>query len=234
MQFNIFCDESCHLEHDRQKVMVLGAISCPTEKAREIAVRIREIKEANGVSPRMELKWGSVSPAKLGLYRDIIDYFFDDDDLAFRAVVADKANLDHDSFGQSHDDWYFKMYYTLLSKMLSPSQRYRIFLDIKDTRSGKKAKKLREVLCNSMLDFDRDIIEAIQLVRSHEVEQVQLADLLTGAVGYANRGLTSSEAKSGLVDRIKQRSKYSLIRTTLLSESKFNLFQWSGVYGSRN
>ena len=22
--FNVYCDESCHLEHDRQKVMVLG------------------------------------------------------------------------------------------------------------------------------------------------------------------------------------------------------------------
>lgn len=22
--FNIYCDESCHLEHDQQKVMVLG------------------------------------------------------------------------------------------------------------------------------------------------------------------------------------------------------------------
>lgn len=85
-----------------------------------------------------------------------------------------------------------------------------------------------------MLDFDRDIIEAIQLIRSHEVEQVQIADLLTGAVGYANRGLTSSEAKSALVDRIKQRSKYTLLRTTLLSESRFNLFQWSGGYGARN
>jgi len=25
--YNIYCDESCHLEHDRQPVMVLGAIS---------------------------------------------------------------------------------------------------------------------------------------------------------------------------------------------------------------
>ncbi len=27
--FNIYCDESCHLEHDREKVMVLGAVWCP-------------------------------------------------------------------------------------------------------------------------------------------------------------------------------------------------------------
>jgi hypothetical protein len=31
--FNIYCDESCHLEHNPQKVMVLESILCPLEKA---------------------------------------------------------------------------------------------------------------------------------------------------------------------------------------------------------
>jgi len=35
--FNIYCDESCHLQHDGQKAMVLGAIWCPLDKAREIS-----------------------------------------------------------------------------------------------------------------------------------------------------------------------------------------------------
>ena len=30
--FNVYCHKSCHLEHDRQEVMVLGAIWCPLEK----------------------------------------------------------------------------------------------------------------------------------------------------------------------------------------------------------
>ena len=46
--FNIFCDESCHLENDGQSVMVLGATWCPLEKTREIAVRLREIKQHHG------------------------------------------------------------------------------------------------------------------------------------------------------------------------------------------
>ena len=33
---NVYCDESCHLEHDRQSVMVLGAVWCLEEKARGI------------------------------------------------------------------------------------------------------------------------------------------------------------------------------------------------------
>lgn len=43
--FNLYCDESCHLEHDHQKAMVLGAIWCPLDKSREIAVRLREINQ---------------------------------------------------------------------------------------------------------------------------------------------------------------------------------------------
>ena len=58
---NIYCNESCHLEHDRQKVMVLGAIWCPFEKARETAQAIRDIKERHGLGRDFEIKrelWG--------------------------------------------------------------------------------------------------------------------------------------------------------------------------------
>ena len=30
--YNIYCDESCHLEHDHLGVMALGAVWCPAEK----------------------------------------------------------------------------------------------------------------------------------------------------------------------------------------------------------
>lgn len=60
----------------------------PQVKLREINQRIRRIKERNGVSPTMELKWTKISPAKIDLYKDIVNYFFDDDDLHFRAVIV--------------------------------------------------------------------------------------------------------------------------------------------------
>lgn len=30
--YNLYCDESCHLENDGQKAMVLGAVWCPDDK----------------------------------------------------------------------------------------------------------------------------------------------------------------------------------------------------------
>ena len=114
----------------------------------------------------------------------------------------------------------------MLKIILYPDARYRIYLDYKDTQGATKVKKLQEVLCNNMYDFSRRIIERVQLVRSHEVEILQLADLLIGTVSYVNRGLSTSTAKRRLVDRMRARSGYKLTQTTLLRENKVNLFRW--------
>lgn len=223
---NIYCDESCHLENDKQPVMVLGAVWCPEDVARESAVRIREIKMKHNLPASFEIKWTKVGRRKADFYQEVMDYFFDDDDLHFRAVIIPKADLSHEEFDQDHDTWYYKMYFLLLQVLLGPTFSYDIYLDIKDTRSQEKVTKLREALCNNLYDFNRAIIRRIQQVRSHEVEQVQLADLLIGTVSYANRGLTSNKGKVAMVERMRERSRYTLDKTTLLGEKKVNLLKW--------
>jgi Protein of unknown function (DUF3800) len=230
--FNVYCDESSHLENDGQSVMVLGAVWCPLEKVREISTRLREIKERNGLKPLAEIKWTKVSPAKQQCYLDILDYFFDDDDLHFRAlVIPDKSKLRHSDFSQTHDDWYYKMYFSMLKVILEPNSVYRIYLDIKDTRSENKIRKLHEFLCNHVQDSERRIVEKLQSVRSHEVSILQLSDLLIGAVNYANRNLQTSEAKLKFVQRLRERSHCDLTRSTLPLESKVNISVWKAQEG---
>ena len=226
-EVNIYCDESCHLEHDRQNVMVIGAIWCPTEKARQIADEIRQIKKNNGISETFEIKWAKVSPGKQSFYLDLVDYLFSNNDLHFRAlIVPDKTKLDHARFGQDHDTWYYKMYFDMLKGILDPLASYRIYIDIKDTRSTTKMTKLHDVLCNSMYDFERNIIERVQTVRSHEIEQLQLADLFIGIISYVNRGKNENPAKLALIKRMQEKSGYSLTKSNLLRENKVNLFIW--------
>ena len=224
---NIYCDESCHLEHDRQPIMVLGAVWCATDQARQIAVRIREIKVRHHLNPRLEVKWEKVSPAKQAFYFDLLDYFFDDDNLHFRALIADKVGLQHERYAQDHDTWYYKMYFSTLTHLFDPENRYRIYLDVKDSHSSEKLHKLHDVLCNNLYDFESKIIERVQAVRSHEIEQIQLADLLTGAVAYANRMKYESPAKTEFVRRMRMRSGYSFTRSTLFRARKVNIFHWS-------
>jgi hypothetical protein len=207
--------------------MLLGALTCPALKAREVAVKLREIKRSNGMKPVFETKWTKVSNGKFGFYKETIDYFFCDPDLGYRAwVIPDKGQLDHDRFSQSHDQWYYKMYFQLLEPLISPDRLFRIYVDKKDTLGGEKIRKLHDVLCNSMYDFDHKIIENIQIVHSHEVEQIQLCDLLNGVVTYANRGLRTSAAKLALVRHVEELTGRSLLKNTLLREPKLNVFHW--------
>lgn len=229
--FNIYCDESCHLESDRKKAMVLGAVWLPLEKVRSVSDAIGDLKEKHKLSRHFEAKWTSVSPAKEEFYLELVDYFFNTPELHFRAlVVPDKSKLIHKQFNQTHDEWYYKMYYhlldTLLNVILSPNDKHRIYLDIKDTQGQKKVEKLREVLSNKMYDFDMAIIERMQLIRSHEVAVMQVADLLIGALSALHRGETKSAAKLKLIERIRERSGYSLTKTTLPKEEKMNIFIW--------
>ena len=225
--FNIYCDESCHLENDKQPVMVLGAVWCPTNRSKEIAKSLRDIKIRHGLSANFELKWSKVSPAKTELYSDFINYFFDNKDLHFRALIASKTGLCHPKFGQTHDEWYYKMYFEMLKVIFSPDSKYRVYLDFKDTKGATKVRKLHDVLSNNMYDFSRSIIEQVQVIHSHESEIMQMVDLLIGAISYVNRGLSANSGKVSLVNLIKKRSGYSLTKTTYLREDKVNLFRWS-------
>jgi len=225
--YNIYCDESCHLENDHLGVMVLGAVWCPKDAARAIAKRIREIKVRHGLNRYFEVKWTKVSKGKSDFYIDLVDYFFDCTDLYFRGLlIPDKSLLDHQSHNQSHDNWYYKMYFTMLKQIFRPHDQYHIYMDIKDTRGARKIAKLHDVLCNDKYDFSHSIIKKVQIVHSKEVEQVQLADLLIGAVGYVNRNLKTNPAKLAVIERIQKRSRYSLRSSTLLKEEKFNLLRW--------
>lgn len=225
--YNVYCDESCHLENDGQRAMVLGAVWCPLDKRLEIAKRIREIKQKHGFKPDFEIKWTKVSKSKLAFYLDVVDYFFDDDDFHFRGLVApDKNTLEHEKFGQTHDQWYYKMYFTMLKVIFDPHAHYRVYIDIKDTLGADKIRTLHDVLCNNAYDYSRKVVQRVQQVHSDESEQMQVADLLIGALAYLHRGLEGNEAKQAIINRIRERSGYKLTCNTLQREDKFNLLVW--------
>ena len=170
--------------------------------------------------------------AKIDYYKDVMNYFFDNSDLHFRVlVVPDKSELNHEKYDQTHDQFYYKMYFDMLKTIFAPNSFYNIYIDIKDTIGAKKVEKLHEVLCNNHYDFSRDVIRRVQQVRSEEVELIALADFFTGAISYLFRGLNTSESKLKLIQKIKEKTGYSLQRSTLYKEDKFNLFIWRPGYG---
>jgi hypothetical protein len=207
--------------------MVLGAVWCPASHRAALGRKFKALRASFGLPATFEIKWTKVSPARLDFYLALIDWFFDEPLLHFRAVVVpEKLTLDHGRFGQTHDDFYYKTWYLLLTHLVDDQHRFRVFLDIKDTHGQVKVNKLHEVLCNAHYDFDRRKIISIEQVHSHDVPLLQVADLIMGALAYLHRGLHSSEAKQEVISRIRERSGHELLRSTLPRTEKFNLLVW--------
>lgn len=224
MDYNIYCDESCHLEHDKQPIMVVGGMWCPKEDVKKISEQIREIK--NRQKARGEIKWVRVSRSRQDLFLEFVEYFFKTPSLNFRCLVVDeKSKLNHGYFNQgSHDSFYYKMYFYMLRNILKTEQRYNIYLDIKDTRSAQKLANLKDILCNNVYDFTQQMIGNIQNIHSHESEILQLADLFIGAISYYNRNLSANVTKRNVVQSIMNHAGQNLSRTSPPWVDKFNLF----------
>lgn len=230
MLYNVYCDESCHLQNDNSPVMVLGAMYAPKEKKRKIYTDIRTIKEKHGLSSYFEIKWTKVSESKIDFYLDILDYFWGNDDLHYRGLVATgKNDLDHKKFNDGdYDLWYYKMYFRMIDPIICQEDEYRILLDIKDTKGGKRVQKLKEVLCNNIYDFNGEVIKYIGQINSHDSEILQIADLFNGALAYHYRGLEDSmKPNYGKITFIREmNTRQNIDRMTSRQASKFNLFVW--------
>lgn len=229
MQYNIYCDESCHLEKDNSDIMILGAMYCPTESKGQIFNDIRKIKKKHGLSSYFEIKWTKVSESKIDFYRELIEYFWNNQDLSYRVIVASgKSKLRNLEYNQGdYDLWYYKMYFLMLNQIISPVNLYHILIDKKDTNGGERVRKLHDVLCCNIYDFKGEVIKPITQINSKESEILQLADLFNGAIGYHYRHLDSNNGNKGKKDLIEQIVKHCDIDyPTAKDAQKFNLFVW--------
>ena len=86
--YNLYCDESCHLQYDGNDIMVIGSVYCEKKDSYEINADIRKIKQKFNISYTNETKWNKVHQNKLEYYEALIKYFFNNDKLRFRCVVA--------------------------------------------------------------------------------------------------------------------------------------------------
>lgn len=220
---NLYCDESCHLENDNLGVMVIGGIATPQYSRFDIYKDIRKIKEKHGLKKEFEIKWTKISNSKLDFYEELIEYFFDNELLEFRGVILpDKNKLDHERFNQTHDEFYYKMYFYTIRPFMNGYDDINVYMDIKDTNGGAKIKKLNEIITNDSYTKTSNL-NKIQLIRSDENEILQLTDLLIGSLSYANRYPKTTKPKQKIVDLIRRKSGNDLKSKTPISQTKFNL-----------
>lgn len=218
--FNIYCDESTHLIHDRHPYMLLGYVSIAYPQIRIAKEAIKNIK--NKYNYKDEFKWTSIHQATYKVYAELVDWFFMSD-LEFRAVVVDKSQIDESRQDYTFNDFYYKMYFQLLHTKVDFQNTYNVYMDIKDTCSSEKLSTLKRIM-----DYNSSIGN-LQFIRSHESVFIQLADVLMGAINYNLRKKKGDvegrvDAKLKLIEKIQKHSNISLNCSTPLYRKKFNLF----------
>lgn len=226
IEVNVYCDESCHLEHDKSKFMVLGAIWLPKAQVAKVNREIAEIKYRHGRKKNYEIKWTKIYAGNLDLALELVDYFFSFQNLRFRGYIINKVGLDHDSHLQSHNTWYYKMYYRMLEYVVDFNHQLDIYIDIKDTQSSSKIRTLHEYFNSYTKSRGLNSINKIQAIKSDEVQIMQLVDIFIGALRYVNEGLDTSISKQLVIERIKQKSGFKLKYTNGKNRFKFNIFRW--------
>lgn len=213
--FNLYCDESCHLENDHKKYMFLGSVSCAYPQIRIHTQQIKALKLKHHFFA--EIKWSAVSMSKLRFYLDLVDYFFATD-LKFRAIGVEKSKIKNEDYNVSFDDFYYKMYYQLLNYKVDTLAKYNVYLDIKDTLSAYKVNRLKDIL-----NVKYGVFSNIQNIRSEESLLMQLADFLMGAISYnMNDDKKENKAKMQIFHRIKGHAGFQLDQTNY--SDKLNLF----------
>jgi len=223
--YKIFCDESCHLQHDKADVMVLGALLIPEEKVQNLNKTIKYLRHQYNY--HNELKWTKLHAKQIDFYKALIDLYFSDDDYRFKTtVVLDKHQLNHETFNRGgHNEFYYKMFYYTLRDFLKEGNSYKIYLDYMDSLGGQKSKKLMDVLQNGTY---WQIEAKAYIIHSYESQLIQLCDLLIGAVAYKNRSdiEKKSQVKNQIIEYLEEKTGGGLDYATPQWEEKFNIFRF--------
>lgn len=226
MEYNVYCDESCHLVSNDSRYMLIGAVYCPKYKVKKVNEYIEHLKENYNLSDKIELKWNKIDKKTEKLYLDIINYFFNNDDLKFRVIVVDKSKLNHEKYNQTENDFYHKAYYDMLKYIIIPGNSYNIYPDIKDTNSYYYHQVMLDYLRIKMSDTNKKTIKKVQPIRSYEAPILQINDILIGALSYYYRNLSGNSVKLNIINEIKKLYQNDFDTSSYYSNTKFNIFIW--------
>ena len=220
---NFYCDESCYMEHDDNNLMFLSMISCPRNEYIKTKNEIKQIFLKHSIPEHFEVKSTKVSMGKYDFYKDLIHIFMYNKNLRFRCIIADKTQLEHKKYSQTHEEWDYKMYYLLIEKA-KLSDENKVYVDYKDNHSYDCCKTVEEYLNNHFRKEQKKF--CIQPMDSKESRLMQINDLLMGLVAYRNKDLTANKAKLYLAGELEEYFKIDFEETNY--NDRFNIFRWDG------
>ncbi|PIQ35358.1 MAG: hypothetical protein COW63_00620 [Bacteroidetes bacterium CG18_big_fil_WC_8_21_14_2_50_41_14] len=223
MNFEIYCDESgleALTKKEAHRFSAIGGIWLPADYRESFKNNINSIKQKHNVLG--ELKWKKVSPAYVGLYADVVNYFLQTPQLRFRTILLESNIINNFKFNNEDAELgFYKFYYQLLHHWIFDFNNYNIYLDHKVNRDKGRVNVLKKVLHNSNLTSNIPIVQALP---SHQSPGIQMADILTGMVASKFNGEITGSAKIHLIKTLENKLGKPIAPTPKWEE-KFNVFK---------
>ena len=234
----IFCDESSHTGH---RYCVLGAMYFYMKEGQGARSAIRSFEDTINDERKKErvlaeIKWSKVPKKEgkyFGFYKKFVTRFFNNK-LYFSCIIIDtKATpLSHRTSMHDHEIGFYKFYYQLLAnniiRRFPKDVEFRVVIDYKQDRWPDSLETLERVLNIKVMgripSRARERMVRVQAIRSHELNLLQLMDLLTGAVAAKWNKRTTSRTKLALIDYIEKKSGNRLDIPTSMTRKTFNIW----------
>jgi hypothetical protein len=228
MNIEVYCDESrqeyfADTGSDQTGFTVIGSLWIPSEDRQRFNEKIKEMRQQYGF--KHEFKWTKITPKTQEFFIELVRMFFaeNEDAMRFRSIVLPAKELDAVKFCENDRElMFYKFYYQVLHRWILDGNSYRVYVDAKTNRVHNRVRILQKCLTRSNLLAE---IEFVQALPSHEVNLIQLADVLTGVVGARFNEQNTSTAKLAVLKEV-ERNIGHLIAATTLQEKKFNVFRF--------
>jgi len=227
---NVYCDESRQSGH---RYMVLGGIWIAQEKEIEFNNLCHKFRSQEAHLLSSFLKWGKATSKNfLKLYKQFVDIFFSYPHIKFNAIVIDAHQLDYEKYHQGDKELaFYKFYFLLLSRNMDYRSKHLILLDRRNNKKSGRLLTLKSRLNGYFYNIKQakhNVAVTVEARDSRLYNQLQLADIFIGYLGYKKDGYTTSPAKLELAKHITYR------RTELLPKikwGKFNVWEWTPQKG---
>lgn len=191
------------------KVFGLGLVVCQNPK--ELHRAIVNYKNKRHYT-NSELKFTDIRARNLGIYKGLVDIFFNCGNIHFTAVVYDKKDLDINKFFRGdHERAYSVFVARLVSQVLGSGQAkgssYLALLadDVSTSKSDRFEKIVKDKV---KMRLRRNAVFGVARLESHAVSEIQMCDVLLGTVAYAFKikfGLV--KARGAKVEMVKYLQK---------------------------
>lgn len=224
--YYVFTDES---GMHKAKYYGFGSLWIPFERRGVFTREFAALRSAHGRDN--EMKWTRVSPYTEAFARAIVEWFFKRRWMMFHCIIVPRAKVDLSLHG-SLEEAQKKHYSLLLKNKIDYFARggekvYRLRVDNPPWRYEKSDEVMQKIVNAQLKHLGENLVRDIRPCDSKRTVEIQVADLILGAVIAAWQGDVESPPKKAVMQTIAHHLGWSDLRhDTHRREWKFNVWHF--------